>query len=438
MSKQKSFTRTVAKAMAALMVLAVVLANPLIANAGQVVADWVGVSGQVSVGESLYFRGITPIRVIDGEDSSNVGSNRTIAQIPTVTPGQRGVFSHIGWSDDLVNWHILVPNVDTNWAVYFNGYYYFGISSYDGDSTSHRIVRSDLDGNNYIMDNLPATSWTGLQFHGDFFTVGSTFGDDAMVWISEDGTNWSEVAASTLEFSPLSLWDAPVINGESELIKIAETSERTRGVMRGAGFLGRTNNNDEISMDVINIYHDGQLLGSLTNNALINASVWAVDSIEIAYDLGLGIERFWSHTLNATRLDFAALAVEIYELFRGEIEGRETFNDTANEFVQKAAYIGIVTGMSEGVFSPHQYITREQAAVMLARLATALGIELPQTTTIGFADSADISDWALEAVGQVNNAGIMLGVSDTEFNPGGNFTREQTIVTILRIHDELQ
>ena len=52
-----------------------------------------------------------------------------------------------------------------------------------------------------------------------------------------------------------------------------------------------------------------------------------------------------------------------------------------------------------------------------------------------FADVENISSWALEAVGQVQAVGIMRGVDDNIFSPKGPYTREQSIVTMLRLYD---
>ena len=98
--------------------------------------------------------------------------------------------------------------------------------------------------------------------------------------------------------------------------------------------------------------------------------------------------------------------------------------------------MGIVNGVGNGNFNPNGQLTREQAAVMLARLANVIGQPLPQSTPT-FADNAQISSWAFEAVGQAQAVGIMGGVGDNRFAPSGDYTREQSIVTILRLFELL-
>ncbi len=48
-----------------------------------------------------------------------------------------------------------------------------------------------------------------------------------------------------------------------------------------------------------------------------------------------------------------------------------------------------------------------------------------------------VSPWALEAVGQVQANGIMKGVSGGAFQPKENDTKEQSIVSILRLYQML-
>lgn len=163
-------------------------------------------------------------------------------------------------------------------------------------------------------------------------------------------------------------------------------------------------------------------------------SGWAEAQVGEAIALGLVPQHLQSqYTRAATRAEFAALAVALYETVTGrEITGRMTFNDTEDINVQKMGYLGVVEGVGGGNFAPNNPLTREQAAVMLARLANASGQPLPPMAPT-FADNAQISSWALESVGQVQGVGIMGGIGNNLFSPRGDYTREQSIVTMLRL-----
>jgi len=52
-----------------------------------------------------------------------------------------------------------------------------------------------------------------------------------------------------------------------------------------------------------------------------------------------------------------------------------------------------------------------------------------------FADNEEISSWAFEAVGQMQASGIMGGIGNNMFSPSGEYTREQSVVTIMRLFD---
>jgi len=171
-------------------------------------------------------------------------------------------------------------------------------------------------------------------------------------------------------------------------------------------------------------------------NNLNTASAWAHESITNAIATGLVPQSLQNHyTNNITRAEFTALAVLLYETATGrEITGRVIFNDTTDVNVQKAAYIGVISGTGNNNFSPNMQFNREQAAVMVSRLAEAIGQPLPASSP-AFADNADISSWAREQTGQAQAAGIITGVGDNMFNPRGTFTREQSIILMLRLFE---
>jgi hypothetical protein len=169
---------------------------------------------------------------------------------------------------------------------------------------------------------------------------------------------------------------------------------------------------------------------------LSTASGWAHDIITEAYTKNLIPEELQDgYTDNITRAEFCALAVALYENVTGEeIAGREKFTDTDDINVEKAAYIKVVNGMGDGAFAPDAGLTREQAATMLARLADAVGKPLAKQAA-DFADNGDISLWAADAVGQMQATRIMQGVGGNRFAPKDSYTREQSIITILRLYN---
>ena len=180
------------------------------------------------------------------------------------------------------------------------------------------------------------------------------------------------------------------------------------------------------------------------------ASEWASAHITRAHSLRLiphslfaNSPTFTDYTIPITRAEFAALAVTLYETVTGaDIIGRTSFNDTTDISVEKIAYLGVVFGVGNNLFDPYSPLTREQAAAMLTRLFFAihnyLGTNLPAMFIMPpladiFTDYEQISPWAFDGVASALVLGIMGGVGDNMFDPGGSYTREQSIVTILRL-----
>jgi len=169
-------------------------------------------------------------------------------------------------------------------------------------------------------------------------------------------------------------------------------------------------------------------------------SSWAVEQVNAAISRNLVPQNLQSnYTRTTTRAEFAALAVALFETVTSrEIAERMEFNDTNDINVQKMGGLGVVIGMGDGSFAPHSTLTREQAAVMLSRLAEAVGNPVPRPNSpVTFTDRAQISSWAITSVEQVQTVGVMMGIGNGMFSPQGNYTREQSIVTILRLFEWL-
>ena len=206
---------------------------------------------------------------------------------------------------------------------------------------------------------------------------------------------------------------------------------------------------------VLGVLVDGESVGAVESYTFTNVqsnhqldilfgqgpapSSWAIDQVAEAVRLYLVPYNLQSnYTQTATRKEFCALAVELYEkVTGGEITERATFSDTTDINVQMMAGIGVINGVGNNQFNPDGQLTREQAATILVRLADAMGKPLPEGTA-SFADNASIASWAMDAVGRVQAGGLMDGVGNGLFSPQGSYTREQSILTILRLYELTQ
>lgn len=116
-----------------------------------------------------------------------------------------------------------------------------------------------------------------------------------------------------------------------------------------------------------------------------------------------------------TRAEFAAIVVRALGV---PSAGEPIFADVAENSwyyapVATAYRYGIIQGVSETAFDPEGTITREQAAVMVARAAalygldTAMDADAARNVLAGFFDYTTVSGWAVESVAFCYSTGIL-------------------------------
>ncbi|UQZ33863.1 hypothetical protein C2I18_10195 [Paenibacillus sp. PK3_47] len=148
-----------------------------------------------------------------------------------------------------------------------------------------------------------------------------------------------------------------------------------------------------------------------------------------------------------TRGEFATLLVKGLNIPLDYDANKQTFFDIVPEAVsttwnfksiETAARAGIVTGLSDGFFGPDQALTREQAAVMIARALklkmNANDAKLVTSLSKSFVDSGSMDFYSRPAIEAVSKAKIMEGSAVTitgqtkpvyNFNPKGKLTRAE-------------
>ncbi|MDW5298779.1 MAG: glycosyl hydrolase family 18 protein [Sedimentibacter sp.] len=105
-------------------------------------------------------------------------------------------------------------------------------------------------------------------------------------------------------------------------------------------------------------------------------------------------------------------------------------DDWCYEEVQKAYKAGYIIGESETQFAPNDFITREQAAIIITRL---LNIEGNESEADVFVDSSQISSWSKEYVGAAAKMQIIKGYDDNSFKPQNNIKRSEAVVLLDRV-----
>ena len=104
-----------------------------------------------------------------------------------------------------------------------------------------------------------------------------------------------------------------------------------------------------------------------------------------------------------------------------------TEGDWFYDAVRYAYETGLMDGVGDNLFAPNSETTRAQLVTILYRLA---GEPEPGGDS-GFADVA-AGTWYTDAVAWAAQNGIVNGVSDTEFAPGDDITREQLAAILYR------
>ena len=102
-------------------------------------------------------------------------------------------------------------------------------------------------------------------------------------------------------------------------------------------------------------------------------------------------------------------------------------------YVNWAAKTGIADGTTSTTFAPDSNITREQMAVIMKNYADKMGYSIPKTLeAVTFADNAQISSWAKDAVKAMQQAGVLSGKENNRFDPQGNATRAEAATVLQR------
>ena len=167
---------------------------------------------------------------------------------------------------------------------------------------------------------------------------------------------------------------------------------------------------------------------------------WAQASVESMYAKGI-INGFGDGTFkpeqNVTRAEFVKMIAMIIGL---DVTGDADFADVDdnswyNGYVAAAVNAGIVKGTDEGKFNPDLYITRQDAAVMLARVLNYKGVTF-DASSVGFNGEASIADYAKDSVNGMAAIGIISGYNGG-FAPKENTTRAQAAALLERVANHI-
>lgn len=180
-------------------------------------------------------------------------------------------------------------------------------------------------------------------------------------------------------------------------------------------------------------------------NRYDEVSAWAEEDVKTALSLGLTYCPMVQLAKEPImRYEFAEDAAALVALAYGsDLKGYEGYRLLRflkdGEGDGKYAYetLGILQGREDGDLDKFGTITRQEAAVMLARAyrlycSDPLEVQEP----LSYADSDAIASWAKDDVALITALGVMKGVEGNRFDPTGSYTVEQCFVTLVRLYRE--
>ena len=158
---------------------------------------------------------------------------------------------------------------------------------------------------------------------------------------------------------------------------------------------------------------------------------WATTPIYALVEEGvLSKATYFRPNDNVTREEFIKMLVECFDIYNPNAVCDFTDADPNAwyyPYVASAYQMGILMGNDDGTFGQGQNITRQDMATMCFRSASNMRRVLtPMHSPEKFADDADIADYAKEAVGIMQQRGIINGMGDGRFAPRDYATRAQS------------
>ena len=261
----------------------------------------------------------------------------------------------------------------------------------------------------------------------------STYSDYTQ--LSSSKQEW--VIADVISNSKTGMLPKDVAEQFRKSVNEAKNKKNTGGTSGGGGGGGSSSSGFSAGTAANTTVEPQKTAGKFTD---LESVSWAEEAINTLakYDVINGkSENIFAPNDYIKREEFAQLIVKSFNIPSGTQELK--FEDVSKDAwyydsLKKAFSNGIINGMSETKFGTGEFITRQDMAVMLYRAAAAAGVEIlvvDAEKTVN--DSADISEYAADAVAELVKAGIINGDQNRNFNPKNNATRAQAAVMIYNL-----
>ena len=152
---------------------------------------------------------------------------------------------------------------------------------------------------------------------------------------------------------------------------------------------------------------------------------YAIDYIEEFKEKGIisgTSETTFSPGNNVKREEFVKIIVNLFGYYNEEAEC--SYVDMSEEdwfytYVASATEVGIINGIEDNKFGVGDNISRQDVCTIIYRVLNNKGYSLKKEkkTNLSFEDAEEISDYALEAVKLLYQAGIINGIDEKHFAP---------------------
>lgn len=168
---------------------------------------------------------------------------------------------------------------------------------------------------------------------------------------------------------------------------------------------------------------------------------WAAEKILALANAGVvsGVsEGIYSPNGEVTRAQFVAMLTRAFGLL--DETAVSDFSDIAEgqwyySAVASAKKCGITAGYEDNTFRPDALITRQEMAAMAYRTAQIAGLTISaEKEAQSFTDDASIADYAKDAITAMQMGGVINGMGDGRFGPEENATRAQAAVIIYQLY----
>ena len=164
--------------------------------------------------------------------------------------------------------------------------------------------------------------------------------------------------------------------------------------------------------------------------------------IKDAISVGIIEDENYAWKEASTRLQFCEFAYNminsVKELPVAKLS-RCPFDDINNPKINALTFVGIINGKDEYIFAPEDKITREEAAVILRRIAEYAEFEMPEVNVdMSYSDNSEISEWAIPSVYSLKVLDVMMNKSNASFEPKTNYTVEEAVYSLIKIYNHVK